>query len=60
MDIYWELRIDRGEEGTNTVEYYDKIKHAIVALKLHDDPTAFIDAWSGDQNLGQTLTKTDL
>lgn len=60
MGLHWELGIDRGVEGTNTVDHFTNLKDAIKALKLCDDATAFIDLWCGSKNLGETLRKVDL
>jgi len=60
MELHWELGVDRGEEGTSTIEYFFHLSDAIKALKLCDDATAFIDLWHLDQSLGQALTKKDV
>lgn len=57
--IHWELAIEK-DGGTITIDSFDNIEEAVVALKENDNPTAFIDLWEGCKELGQTLNKKQL
>ena len=57
--IHWELAIEK-DGGTITIDSFDNIEKAVVALKENDNPTAFIDLWVGCKELGQTLNKKQL